>query len=223
MGSVKQQSAPIKIVVADDHPVVVMGVSKMIGELDGIRVVATATTISQLFECLSKAHCDILVCDYSFENDNEPDGLLLLDKIRRLYPEVKIILLTAHDDLVIVQRAVKAGVSGFLSKASNDMSLISSVIARVYSGEKYLDPLTSKAMLQHMMSGELSVPTLLTSNLTARELEVVRMFSRGMSVTDIAHYTDRSIKTISTQKKQAMLKLGACNDVELVNAFGKLF
>ncbi|WP_289138301.1 response regulator transcription factor [uncultured Pseudomonas sp.] len=223
MGSVKQQSTSIKIVVADDHPVVVMGVSKMIGELDGIRVVATATTISQLFECLSKAHCDILVCDYSFENDNEPDGLLLLDKIRRLYPEVKIILLTAHDDLVIVQRAVKAGVSGFLSKASNDMSLISSVIARVYSGEKYLDPLTSKAMLQHMMSGELSVPTLLTSNLTARELEVVRMFSRGMSVTDIAHYTDRSIKTISTQKKQAMLKLGACNDVELVNAFGKLF
>lgn len=223
MGSVKQQSTPIKIVVADDHPVVVMGVSKMIGELDGIRVVATATTISQLFECLSKAHCDILVCDYSFENDKEPDGLLLLDKIRRLYPEVKIILLTAHDDLVIVQRAVKAGVSGFLSKSSNDMSLISSVIARVYSGEKYLDPLTSKAMLQHMMSGELSVPTLLTSNLTARELEVVRMFSRGMSVTDIAHYTDRSIKTISTQKKQAMLKLGACNDVELVNAFGKLF
>jgi two-component system capsular synthesis response regulator RcsB len=223
MGSVKQQSTPIKIVVADDHPVVVMGVSKMIGELDGIRVVATATTISQLFECLSKAHCDILVCDYSFENDNEPDGLLLLDKVRRFYPEVKIILLTAHDDLVIVQRAVKAGVSGFLSKSSNDMSLISSVIARVYSGEKYLDPLTSKAMLQHMMSGELSVPTLLTSNLTARELEVVRMFSRGMSVTDIAHYTDRSIKTISTQKKQAMLKLGACNDVELVNAFGKLF
>ena len=223
MGSVKQQSIPIKIVVADDHPVVVMGISKMIDELDDIRVVATATTISQLFECLSKVHCDILVCDYSFENDKEPDGLLLLDKVRRLYPEVKIILLTAHDDLVIVQRAVKAGVSGFLSKASNDMSLISSVIARVYSGEKYLDPLTSKAMLQHMMSGELSVPTLLTSNLTARELEVVRMFSRGMSVTDIAHYTDRSIKTISTQKKQAMLKLGACNDVELVNAFGKLF
>ena len=223
MGSVKQQSIPIKIVVADDHPVVVMGISKMIDELDDIRVVATATTISQLFECLSKVHCDILVCDYSFENDKEPDGLLLLDKVRRLYPEVKIILLTAHDDLVIVQRAVKAGVSGFLSKSSNDMSLISSVIARVYSGEKYLDPLTSKAMLQHMMSGELSVPTLLTSNLTARELEVVRMFSRGMSVTDIAHYTDRSIKTISTQKKQAMLKLGACNDVELVNAFGKLF
>ena len=223
MGSVKQHSTPINIVVADDHPVVVMGVSKMIDELDGIRVVATATTISQLFECLSKNNCDILVCDYSFENDKEPDGLLLLEKIRRTYPEVKIILLTAHDDLVIVQRAVKAGVSGFLSKASNDMSLISSVIARVYSGEKYLDPLTSKAMLQHMMSGELSVPTLLTSNLTARELEVVRMFSRGMSVTDIAHYTDRSIKTISTQKKQAMLKLGACNDVELVNAFGKLF
>ena len=223
MGSVEQQSATINIIIADDHPVVVMGVSKMIDELDGIRVVATVTNISQLFECLSKVCCDILVCDYSFENDKEPDGLLLLGRVRRLYPEVKIILLTAHDDLVIVQRAVKAGISGFLSKASNDMSLISSVIARVHNGEKYLDPLTSKAMLEHMMSGDLLLPNLLTTNLTARELEVVRMFSRGMSVTDIAHYTDRSIKTISTQKKQAMLKLGACNDLELVNAFGKLF
>ena len=186
-------------------------------------MVATATTISQLFNRLSESHCDVLVCDYSFENDSEPDGLLLLEKVRRLYPGVKIILLTAHDDLVIVQRALKVGVSGFLSKSSNDASVISSVIARVYGGEKYLDPLTSKVMLQHMISSDISSPTLLTSQLTARELEVVRMFSRGMSVTDIAQHTDRSVKTISTQKKQAMLKLGACNDIELVTAFSKLF
>ena len=219
----QQQAQSINIVVADDHPVVLMGVSKMIDDLDNFRVIATATTISQLFRRLSEFHCDVLVCDYSFEDDSEPDGLLLLEKVRRLYPNIKIILLTAHDDLVIVQRALKVGVSGFLSKSSNDASVISGVIARVYGGEKYLDPLTSQIMLQHMISSDISSPTLLTSQLTARELEVVRMFSRGMSVTDIAQHTDRSVKTISTQKKQAMLKLGACNDIELVTAFSKLF
>jgi len=223
MCSSQEQAQPINIVVADDHPVVVVGVSKMINELDSFRVVATVTTISQLFNCLSELPCDVLVCDYSFEDDDEPDGLLMLEKVRRLYPSVKIILLTAHDDLVIVQRALKVGVSGFLSKSSNDTSIISNVITRVHGGEKYLDPITTKIMIKHMMSNDVSELTLLTSQLTARELEVVRMFSRGMSVTDIAQYTDRSVKTISTQKKQAMLKLGAGNDVELVNAFSKLF
>lgn len=219
----KERAELIKIIVADDHPVVTLGVTKILSDCRDLRIVGTATTITELFKRLAEVSCDILVCDYSFENDSEPDGLLLLEKIRRLHPSVKVILFTAHDDLVVVQRSVKAGVSGFLSKASNDANTFFSVIHRVHSGEKYLDSLTSKAMLDHLISNDLSPATLSNLTLTARELEVMRMFSRGMSVTDIAQHTNRSVKTISTQKKQAMLKLGATNDVELLNAFNKLF
>ncbi|MBV4465850.1 response regulator transcription factor [Pseudomonas sp. SWRI79] len=211
------------IIVADDHPVVVLGISKMLDEVKDFHLVATATAISGLFESLAQVSCDLLICDYSFEDDEEPDGLLLLERIRRLYPDIKIMLLTAHDDLVIVQRAIRIGIDGFLSKSSGDFSALPAVIARVLQGEKYLDPDTSKMLVQHMMSNNLPTSTLSTTQLTARELEVVRMFARGMSVTDIAQQTDRSVKTISTQKKKAMLKLGAENDVELVNAFNQLF
>ncbi|WP_095048501.1 MULTISPECIES: response regulator transcription factor [unclassified Pseudomonas] len=219
----KEKAKPIKIIIADDHPVVTLGVNKLLSDCKDLQVVATATKIFDLFKRLDEVSCDILICDYSFESDGEPDGLLLLEKIRRLHPSVKIILFTAHDDLVVVQRAVRAGVSGFLSKASNDANSFFNVIHRVHSGEKYLDSLTSKTMLDHLMSNDLSPATLTNLTLTARELEVMRMFSRGMSVTDIAQHTDRSVKTISTQKKQAMLKLGATNDVELLNAFNQLF
>jgi two-component system capsular synthesis response regulator RcsB len=209
--------------VADDHPVVVLGISKLLDEVKDLHLVAAVTAISELFESLAKMPCDMLICDYSFEDDEEPDGLVLLKRIRRLYPDIKIILLTAHDDLVIVQRAVQLGIDGFLSKSSGDFSVLPAVIARVLLGEKYLDSDTSKMLVQHMMSNNLPTPTLSTTQLTARELEVVRMFARGMSVTDIAQQTDRSVKTISTQKKKAMLKLGAENDVELVNAFNQLY
>jgi two-component system capsular synthesis response regulator RcsB len=211
------------IVVADDHPVVVLGISKMLDDAKDFHLVAAASTISELFASLAQVKCDILICDYSFENDEEPDGLLLLERIRRLYPDIKIILLTSHDDLVIVQRALQLGIAGFLSKSSGDFTDLPSVTARVLRGERYLDPSTSKMLVQHMVSNNLTTQSLSTTQLTARELEVLRMFARGMSVTDIAQHTDRSVKTISTQKKKAMLKLGAENDVELINAFNKLF
>ncbi|MDX7871216.1 response regulator transcription factor [Aeromonas caviae] len=211
------------IIVADDHPVVVLGISKMLDDAKDLHLVAAATNITELFASLAQLPCDILICDYSFEDDEEPDGLLLLERIRRLYPNIKIILLTSHDDLVIVQRAMHLGIAGFLSKSSGDFSALAAVTTRVMSGERYLDPNTSKMLVQHMMSNNLATQALSTAQLTARELEVIRMFARGMSVTDIAQHTDRSVKTISTQKKKAMLKLGAENDVELVNAFNKLF
>lgn len=211
------------VIVADDHPVVALGVCQMLEGVEHLHLVAATTTISELFEALAQVPCDVLICDYSFEDDDEPDGALLLKRIRRLYPDLKIIVLTGHDDVVIMQLTVEIGISGFLSKSSRDFSALPAVITRVLQGEKYLDPDTSKVLVQHMMMNNLTPQSLTTTQLTARELEVLRMFSRGMSVTDIAQHTNRSVKTISTQKKKAMLKLGAVNDVELVKAFNQLY
>lgn len=223
MSETQQHPGKINVMVADDHPVVLLGIQKMLDEVPAFQLVSTVMSISTLFQQLQQTPCDILICDYSFEDDDEPDGMLLLERIRRFYPALKIILLTSHDDLVIVQRAMKIGVAGFLSKVSCDFSSLPSVIMRVHSGEKYLDSDTTKVMVDNLLSNQLSRKTLSSTELTARELEVLRLFSRGMSVTDIAQHTDRSVKTISTQKKKAMIKLGASNDVELINLFNQLY
>lgn len=213
----------INVIVADDHPVVVMGISKMVGGVGDINLVGTATSISALFQQLHSSDCDVLICDYSFEGDDEPDGMLLLERIRRLYPSLNIILLTSHDDLMIVQRAMQLGVAGFLSKASEGFTLLPDVVRSVQNGQRYLDANTSKLLINNIIANQTSRQTTASTELTNRELEVLRLFSRGMSVTEISQYTSRSVKTISTQKKRAMMKLGANNDVELVNVFSKLY
>jgi two-component system capsular synthesis response regulator RcsB len=73
-----------------------------------------------------------------------------------------------------------------------------------------------------MLENHAVTGTLASAQLSARELEVMRMFAKGMTVTEIAQYTRKSLKTISTQKKKAMVKLGANNDIELVNAYEHL-
>ncbi|WP_409318723.1 response regulator [Pseudomonas sp. KCJK9016] len=218
-----QKTSLINIVVADDHPVVVLGIKKILEEDSGLKVVGSATSVSELFSTLDKITCNILICDYSFDAPDQPDGILLLERIRRLYPDLSIIVLTAHDDLVIVQKALQLGVIGFLSKASCELHNLVSVVYRVLDGERYLDPNTSQMLLKHVMSSKLSASTVSSMQLTVRELEVVRLFSRGMSVTEIARHTNRSIKTISTQKKKAMIKLGVINDVGLINASKEIF
>ncbi|MGV2288659.1 response regulator transcription factor [Trinickia sp. YCB016] len=224
LDSAAQDSLPqTRLIVADDHPVVALGISKVLEGHPRIQLVASATSISELIEILQNNVCDVLICDYSFADDLEPDGMQLLERIRRLYPELKIIVLTANDSLAVVRRAMHLRVAGFVSKLSRDFTALPDIIARVMQGERYLDPHTSKMVIQRMMDSEDNSRAQASAQLTARELEVVRMFASNMSVTDIAKHTNRSLKTISTQKNKAMIKLGASNDVELVNAFKQLY
>ncbi len=211
-----------RVVVADDHLVVVIGITKVLESEPDVYCVATATSIAGLMQVLQEAPCDVLVCDYSFDGDPEPDGLQLLERIRRLYPDVKIILLTAHDDVMIVQQALRLGVVGFLSKVSEEFASLSTVIDSILAGKIYLDPKTSEQMVRHMVVNQASDGSVSSAGLSPRETEVLRLFARGMTVTEIAQYTNRSLKTISSQKKNAMIKLGARNDVELLNAFRQL-
>lgn len=76
----------INVIVADDHPVVVLGICKALEDAPDLHLVAAATSITELRLALSQAPCDVLICDYSFENDGQPDGLQLLERIRREFP-----------------------------------------------------------------------------------------------------------------------------------------
>lgn len=136
---------------------------------------------------------------------------------------MKIILLTAYDDLLIVQYALRAGINGFLSKNSNEFTKLPDVIRRVFGGERYLDPSTSSLIIGQLANGVPLSQSLTPATLTMRETEVARLLTKGMSVTEIAQHTNRSVKTISAQKKGVMTKLGASNDIELANALNRMF
>jgi two-component system capsular synthesis response regulator RcsB len=208
-----------KIVVADDHSIVTSGVSQVISSYPNIEIVGAAKTIEGLFSLLEKQECDVLICDYAFADDNKPDGLLLFDRLLRSFPEIKVIAYTMHDNFPSVKRALDLGLHGFVSKAS-DLDCLVAAINAVMLGEIYTDPKTTQILLKRILAG---TSFSLQKPLSARETEVVRMLANGMKVGQIAAITNRSLKTISTQKKSAMKKLGTDTNVQLIEEFKKMF
>jgi two-component system capsular synthesis response regulator RcsB len=208
-------SPVIDIIIADDHPVVLAGVGKIIEACDGCRIIAIEQSVGGMFEALRLFHCDIVICDFSFCGDPEPDGRMMLERLARAYPHVRIIVLSQHDDLIRVKRIMTIA-SGFVSKTTG-IACLPEAIEEVLSGGKFVDTRTAKLLLSHMF--ERHRDSFGDEPLTMREMEVMRLYSRCMTVTEIANYTRRSLKTISAQKQSAMKKLGARSDVELVDAF----
>lgn len=213
-------STTIDIIVADDHPVVTHGVRCVLERAPGIRVMAEAHSVADMIAALGAHPCDVLICDYSFDGDPEPDGLRMIERIRRTYPELKIVLLTMLNDQWLVQGALKRGVCAFLSKETDNIVDLPRIITSVMRGKTYIDTEIASAIFSNM--AECASGTLASQSLSPRELEVVRLYEQGMKVSEIAQRLMRSRKTISTQKASAMKKLGARTDVELVDAARKI-
>ncbi|WP_060228642.1 response regulator transcription factor [Burkholderia ubonensis] len=204
--------------MADDHPMMLLGITSLLEAQADIDVRATAGTVAEMFDALARTPCRILIADYEFDSDAEPDGLRMIERLARHHAEVGIILYSMHDDLSLVKHAMSVGAAGFVSKAAS-MDTLTEAIRTVARGERYIDPATSKRLVQWAFDKRAQFGDVA---LSAREMEVVRLFSTGLNVSEIAAITNRSVKTISAQKLTAMKKLGVKSDVELVEAFRRL-
>ncbi|MEH3481080.1 MULTISPECIES: response regulator transcription factor [Enterobacter] len=208
----------IRVIIADDHTVVQLGVAKLLESEPGIQVVGVTGTVDGLLKMLRSTPCEVLICDYSFHKDPEPDGMALLEKVRRYFPEINVILLSSYDSVVIVREVLQIGVKAFISKSSQELARLPDIIRKVMNGEQCIDQKTSQELIKYMLEAPQSSKSGILK-LSPREMEVVRLFIRGMTVTEIAQYTSRSLKTISTQKKKAMEKLGVKSDSELTEVY----
>lgn len=209
----------INVIVADDHPVVSAGVASILSAEMDINVIGVTSTIAGLHLLLQEQPCDVLICDYSFTGDQQPDGVALFKRLRRNHPDISILVLTAHQDIaLLVARIMDTGVAGFLRKSSPDFARLAAIVRRVHGGHKFVDPAVASELLEVGTTTQTSIELL-----SERELEVFRMLGRGMSVTEIAMHTNRSIKTISHQKMKAMHKLGARSEADLYRIYAEHF
>jgi two-component system capsular synthesis response regulator RcsB len=197
----------INVLIADDHPLVLLGIQFAIQEEEDIQLVAQANNATEILASLQMFSCDVLVTDFHMPDCNHGDGLRMLETIHRKYPQLRIVVVSMLDNLGVISAIKRIGVYGIVSK--NDVSQrIVHAIRRVHGGHFYdsdsIQQLTQR--LSFFKSGALSL----------KELEVVRLIAGGMTVTDIAQMRHRSTKTISTQKVTAMRKLGLLNDSQLV-------
>ena len=199
-----------KIILADDHPIILTGVRSLMAEMQpSCDIVAEANNVSELWSTLEQHECDLLITDFSMPNDDNVDGMAMIKQLRRKYPNLPIIVLTQVHNLGVLQALLQIGIQGLLLKKSVIAELEKTVkkvlLGSVYIGETVRELLNEQGINQYATPVELSL----------KEIEVVRLLANGMSVTQVASYLHRSVKTISTQKTNAMQKLGLKSDSEL--------
>ncbi|AJC47779.1 MULTISPECIES: response regulator transcription factor [Xanthomonas] len=202
----------IRVGIADDHPIVLLGVTSVLKNTPGIDLLFSCDGIGQLLRELVKQPVDVLLCDYEFESDPQADGLHLLQRLRRLAPQMRLLVLSAHTAPSIVSAALQLGASGFIGKSRADFGNLAAAVQEVASGRLYVPGSLSAALLttHYRKNGAIGMDAL-----SAKEATVARMTADGLSLSEIADRLKRSPKTISNQKIAAMKKLGAKNDVEL--------
>lgn len=199
----------LRLIVADDHPLVRLGLRIAIEKTGICQVVAEASTPDELLEGLSKTQCDALITDYAMPGGGSADGQTMLSFIHGRYPELPIILVTTLRNTASLRTAMKNGVRAIVEK-SCATSEVPNAICKVMAGEIYItQPLRDRlhALCPSMDSA--------LDRLSAREREVVRLYAAGVRITDIAIRLDRCVSTISRQRSSAMKKLGVQRSSEL--------
>ncbi|WCH26317.1 response regulator [Aeromonas salmonicida] len=199
-----------KIILADDHPLILAGIRSLITQSNiGCDIVAEAHQVSELLKALQQHACDLLLTDFSMPGDERSDGLAMIQQLRREYPELPIIVLTQIHNAGILQSLAQSGVSGIILKKAV-LNELTDAIRQIKTGRHYIGNSVNAVLAEVGLLHQLPAV-----QLTPRENEVVRLLASGMSVTQVAAYLNRSVKTISTQKKSAMLRLGLQSDSAL--------
>ncbi|AIF46105.1 response regulator transcription factor [Dyella japonica] len=208
-----------RVVIADDHPVVMLGVRTLLKDVDDIQIVGEAADGEELMAMLRSRPCDLLITDFSMPFAHASgDGLILLRRLRRTYPKLPIIVLTMIHNRSLIRCMLATGIAGLVGKASMMNELVLAVRAvtqgRVYLCDAWRSHLEGTVDL-HVHGEGLIHERSHRSDLSRREAEVVRLFALGLTMTQIADRLSRSIKTVSKQKCDAMRKLAISNNTEL--------
>ena len=193
---------PINIMIADDHSMVREGLKQLL-ELDGdITVIAEANNGKQCIELLDEKITDVLLLDINMPNMN---GLQVLRYVRESKKKVKVLILTIHNEVEYLVRAVETGVDGYVLKDS-DSSLLKKAIFSVYRGETFIQPELAP-MLKVKLEEKSNSLNSLDYTLTKREIEVLKLLAEGLFNKEIAYMLAISEKTVKKHVSNIFKKI----------------
>ncbi|SAL31097.1 two-component system, response regulator [Caballeronia cordobensis] len=214
------QTNKVRIIIADDHPIVLLALADQFSKLPGYEIVATVHSGKELIRVLERTPVDLIITDLVMQGDEEAelDGLRLVSMLRRSHPEVPIVIVTMTTSGGMFHELCKLGVAAIVSKEEPAHELAQMSLRAMSKTETLISP-----KIEHRLAREGSTTRDLAREqpLSPRELEVVRLFAQGLSVTEIARTLNRSVPTIATQKRSAMRKLHVDNHVDLVKYAAK--
>lgn len=193
------------LLLIDDHSLIRAGVRALVADIPGYSVIGEACDGAQLSALATELNPDIILLDISMK---DMDGLDALKALNDVLPDSKVLILSMHSDPTRVMRALEAGAHGYLLKDAAATELEQALQA-LSSGERYLSPaiahtVISQALVRSQADKQEAAHT---HNLTARQMEILRLIVRGKSTREIAGGLGLSIKTVETHRAQVMKRL----------------
>ncbi|KAB0496944.1 MULTISPECIES: response regulator [Pseudomonas] len=193
------------LLLVDDHSLIRAGVRALVLDIPGYAVIGEANDGSQLVEMVEQLSPDIILLDISMK---ETDGLEALQRLKRVRPQCKVLILSMHTDPALIMQALESGAHGYLLKDTTATELEHALDA-LRNNERYLSPAIAHTVINQALTRtqKNQVQTQDSHNLTARQLEILRLIVRGKSTREIANGLGLSIKTVETHRSQIMKRL----------------
>lgn len=208
MNSTRQKSEKIKILVADDHPVVREGLKQIISKAPDMLVAGEAANGQEVLEKIAAEHWDVVVLDVNMPGK---DGFEVLRQMRHEKPKLPVLILSIHPEDQLGVRVFKVGASGFLNKDAAPQEL-AEAIRTVHTGRKYVSPHLAEKLASALENVTRGPSHELLSN---REYRVLCMIAVGKQVQDIADEMSISVKTVRTYRDRILKKMNMKNIAEL--------
>lgn len=197
-----------RVMLADDHAVVRRGLRTLIEGVPGWEVCAEAADGNETVALAAEARPDILIMDLSMPGLGGVDATI---QIRKILPQIEVLILTMHESDRLAGQALRAGARGYLLKGESEDKLMEALEA-LSRHQPYFSPSVSETLLQGYLHSE---PTHDLKQLTPRERQIVKLVAEGKSNKVIASVLNLSIKTVETHRSAAMHKVGAKSAADL--------
>jgi two-component system, NarL family, invasion response regulator UvrY len=198
-----------RVMIVDDHPLLRRGLRDMLSTAPEIQIVAEAGRAEEVLGLLDAHPCDIVLLDLSLPGRG---GLEVLRDIRNAAPHVRVLIVSTYDEAQYAVRAMRAGAAGYVNKSSEPEELIGAVRSVMQSG-RYVNDAVAGMLADFVQHGDRDLGH---QQLSDREHQVLRLLTRGSTISEIASELSLSVKTVSTYRTRLLDKLGVRTTTGLV-------
>lgn len=208
----KPEPSRKKILLVDDHPMMRAGLAHLINRQTDMLVCAEAGQPAEVFSLLTQARPDLVLTDLTMPGRS---GLEFVKDLIALQPELPILVISMHDEVVYAERCLRAGARGYIMKESGSENLLTA-LRRVMSGQTYVSPNVSENILRNISARKPRGSDSPIQALSDREFEVFQLVGQGKSTREIADQLHLSPKTVDVHRGHIREKLGLKDVTALV-------
>jgi DNA-binding NarL/FixJ family response regulator len=202
---------PTRVLIVDDHPLVRQGLIGLIAPHRDFEICGEASGIKEAQVVAATARADVAIIDLTLEDGN---GIELIKQFKEKYPEMKLLVVSMHEESLFAERALRAGASGYVSKREAIRTIVQAV-RTVLAGKVYLSQTMTERVVQWAVDAKAEHSRAPLERLTDREIEIFEMIGRGLTSQEIARKLQLSPKTVATYREHVKEKLELKNGAEL--------